>query len=140
MPQHYIFFPVLSLVVLTFGIAIWMAKLRFVAVRRGDIDGRFFKLNRGGEPPEYLVKVSQNYDNLLEIPILFYALCGFLYMTGQVEPAQLILAWVFVISRYVHSYVHTVRNKLMLRLQVFIFGFTVLGAMWCLFLARLIRM
>ncbi len=139
MAQELIIYPVIALVTLTFGIVLWMAKLRFRASIRGDIDPRYFKLNRGYEVPEYLAKVTQNYDNLVEMPILFYTVCCLLYASGQVELAQLILAWLYVSSRFIHSYIHTTSNRLLLRLKVFAFGATILIAMWLLFLFRLLQ-
>jgi hypothetical protein len=139
MEHSLILFPVVALVALTFGIALWMGKLRFLAVRRGDLSPRYYELNRGGKVPDYLAKVSQNYDNLLELPILFYVLGCLLYVTDKVEPAQLVMAWLFVGSRYVHSYIHTTTNTLKSRMRVFLFGALLLMVMWLLFALRLFQ-
>ena len=82
--QITIIYPVFALAFLTFAVASWMGRLRFAAVKRGDLSARYYRLNRGGEVPEYLAKVSQNYDNLLELPILFYVVSVLLYVTNQV--------------------------------------------------------
>lgn len=136
MNPNFILFPVFALVILTFGIGIWMGKLRFVAVKRGDLNPRYFELNRGGKVPEYLTKVSHNYENLLELPILFYVLVGLLYVTAQVEMIQIVLAWLFVGSRYVHSYIHTTSNNIRYRMRAFFFSSGVLILMWLLFMIR----
>lgn len=140
MEQTLILYPVIALVFLTFAIGIWMARLRFVAVIKGDISVKYFHFNRGGKVPEYLAKVTHNYENLLEIPILFYTVCILLYATDQVEPAQLWLAWLFTVSRYGHSYIHTTSNRIKWRFRSFVLGAIVLGAMWCLFLIRTLQM
>jgi len=140
MEQNSILYPLFALVILTFGIAIWMGKLRFLAVKQGDLNPRYYALNRGGKVPEYLAKVSQNYDNLLELPILFYVLVGLMYATATVEISQTILAWVFVSSRYTHSYIHTTSNNLRLRMKAFLFGSAVLMMMWLLFIVRAMQM
>lgn len=131
-----ILFPVFAQVALTFGIGVWLASLRFAAVKRGDLSPRYFAINRGGEVPEYLAKVNNNYNNLLELPVLFYLVTVLLYVTGGVEPAQIILAWVFVASRYVHSYIHTTYNNIRHRLRSFMLGVITLISMWCLFFVR----
>ena len=136
MNQHLILFPVFAQVALTFGIGIWLARLRFAAVKRGDLKPRYFAINRGGEVPEYLAKVNNNYNNLLELPILFYLVAVLLFVTDRVEPAQVILAWVFVMSRYVHSYIHTTFNNIRQRMRMFMLGVISLIAMWCLFFIR----
>jgi len=138
MEQATILPPVFALAVLTFGIALWMGRLRFLAVRRGDLSPRYYELNRGGKVPDYLAKVSQNYDNLLELPILFYVLTCLLYVSQQVELAQVVMAWLFVGSRYVHSYIHTTTNILKPRMRSFLFGAFVLMAMWLLFMFRVL--
>jgi len=138
MNQTAILYPLFELVLLTFAIAVWMARLRFVAVKRGDLSARYYRLNRGGEVPEYLAKVSQNYDNLLELPILFYVVSVLLYVTNQVEIAQLILAWLFVASRYIHSYIHTTSNHLLHRMWAFMIGVFALFSMWCVYFVRVL--
>jgi hypothetical protein len=139
MEHTVILYPVLALAALTFGIALWMGRLRFLAVRRGDLSPSYYELNRGGKVPDYLAKVSQNYDNLLELPILFYVLACLLYVTDKVEPAQLVMAWLFVGSRYVHSYIHTTTNRLRPRMRGFLFGALILIVMWLLFALRLLQ-
>jgi len=118
------------------GIGIWLARMRFAAVKRGDLKPQYFAINRGGEVPEYLAKVNNNYNNLLELPILFYLVAVLLFVTDRVEPAQVLLAWVFVMSRYVHSYIHTTCNNIRQRMRMFMLGVISLIAMWCLFFIR----
>ncbi len=139
MEQTAIIWPVFALVFLTFGIGIWLGKLRLLAVKKGDLNPRYYELNRGGRVPEYLAKVSHNYDNLLALPILFYVISIMLFVTSKVEIAQLVLAWVFVASRYVHSYIHTTYNNVRHRMRVFMIGVVTLISMWCLYFLRTIN-
>jgi len=139
MEQNLILPPVFALVALTFAIGIWLGKLRFTAVKRGDLNPRYYELNRGGKLPDYLAKVSHNYDNLLALPILFYVISILLFIMDKVEVIQIVLAWAFVISRYVHSYIHTTNNNLRYRMRAFMFGVVVLITMWCLYFVRFIQ-
>lgn len=139
MNQDLILQPVFALAALTFGIGIWLGKLRFAAVKRGDLNPRYYELNRGGKLPDYLAKVSHNYDNLLALPILFYVASIMLFVTAKVEIAQIIMAWLFVASRYVHSYIHTTNNIVKYRMKAFMFGVITLIRMWCLFFVRIIQ-
>ncbi len=41
MEQATIFFPVFALVFLTFGIGLWLGKLRFTAVKKGDLNRNY---------------------------------------------------------------------------------------------------
>ena len=139
MEQTAILWPVFALVFLTFGIGVWLGKLRFLAVKKGDLNPRYYELNRGGKVPAYLAKVSHNYDNLLALPILFYVITTLLLVTAKVEIAQLVLAWLFVVSRYVHSYIHTTYNNVRHRMRAFTLGAVILIGMWCLYFVRAIQ-
>ncbi len=130
MNQESILFPVFALAGLTFFVSLWMARLRFMAVKRGDLDRRYYKLNRGWELPDYLVKVSRNFENLLEIPVLFYVISLMIYLTKQADFAHVSLAWVYVGTRFVHTYVHTTYNNVRHRMIPFMLGGILLIAMW----------
>ena len=138
MNQNLILYPVFVQAALTFGVGIWLARLRFAAIRRGELSPRYFILNRGGEVPEYLAKVSNNYNNLLELPVLFYVVTALLLITVKVEPAQVILAWIFACSRLVHTYIHTTYNNVRHRLRAFMVGAGALMGMWLLLFVRLL--
>lgn len=125
-----ILYPMFALAMLTFGIALWMAYLRFAAVRRGDLNVGYYRLNREGTPPEYLARVSQNFDNLLELPILFYVICLAVYVSGQTDAVHVAMAWLYVGTRAVHSYIHTTYNDVLHRMLPFGLGTLVLIAMW----------
>jgi hypothetical protein len=133
-----IFYPVFALVALTFFIALWMARLRFVAVKRGDISRNYYKLNRDGEMPEYLAKVSRNFQNLLEIPILFYLAALMIFVTQHTDGIFVGLAWLYVLSRYIHSCIHTTYNNVRHRMLPFIGGSLVLMAIWLRLFWRMI--
>lgn len=130
MTQESILFPVFALGALTFFVALWMARLRFKAVKQGDLDRRYYKLNRGWEVPEYLIKVSRNFENLLEIPVLFYVVALMIYVTKHVDFAYVALAWLYVGTRFIHTYIHTTYNNVRHRMIPFLLGGTVLIAIW----------
>ena len=138
MEQTLIFLPVFSLVALTFGIGLWLGKLRFSAVKKGDLNPRYYELNRGGKLPDYLAKVSNNFDNLLALPVLFYVLAIMLFVTAKAEAAQIVLSWLYVASRYAHSYIHTTSNNVRHRMRAFILGVAILIIMWSLFFIRIV--
>jgi hypothetical protein len=62
--------------------------------------------------------------------VLFYVACLALYVTRHVGPRQIVLAWIFVVLRLVHSFVHLTRNRITPRLVVFTSSNLVLLAMW----------
>lgn len=81
---------------------------------------------------------SDNFRNLFEVPVLFYALCGFLAVTRLTTLFILACAWGYVALRGVHTCIHLTHNKVVRRFQAFVASTIVLYVMWGLFAVRLI--
>ncbi|MDY0207662.1 MAG: hypothetical protein RBR82_13730 [Pseudomonas sp.] len=67
-----IIYPMFALVVLTFVIGFSMGISRLISVKKGLVDRRYFQLFTGSAP-DSIVKLGRNFSNLLEVPVLFYA-------------------------------------------------------------------
>ena len=65
---------------------------------------------------------SDNLKNLFEIPVLFYALALYLFVTNQVDAAYVSAVWIFVAFRALHSAVHCTFNLVMLRFYLYLFS------------------
>ena len=72
-------------------------------------------------PPE-VSNPSDNLKNLFEIPVLFYALTLYLFVTNQVDVTYVRAAWVFVGFRALHSAVHCTFNLVLLRFYLYLFA------------------
>lgn len=124
MPQTAIFGPLFAMVFLTFLVWVYMyiRRIRFITGQRiGSQDlaapGRLAEL----APPE-VSNPSDNLKNLFEIPVIFYALAAYLFVTGQVDATYVGAAWVFVVFRVLHSAVHCTINVVMLRFYLYLFS------------------
>lgn len=73
---------------------------------------------------------ANNYRNLFEMPVLFFALVPLLLVTSQDSSVQVVLAWVYVALRYLHSFVHVGPKKVQVRAMLFVVSAIVLSAMW----------
>ena len=73
---------------------------------------------------------SDNYSNLFESPVLFYVAILLTLILMVQDSILVILAWTYVASRYLHSFIHVTYNHVMHRFAVFIFGSFVLLAFW----------
>ena len=77
----------------------------------------------GERPKEYLsdeVNYSaNNLKNLFEVPVLYYGLCLYLFVTGNVDLAYVVAAWLFFLFRAFHSVVHCTKNIVMLRFYLY---------------------
>ncbi|HEY1613445.1 MAG TPA: MAPEG family protein [Rhizomicrobium sp.] len=134
MRQELIFAPMGALVVLTFVVLTLVPVRRFRAAFAGKVRAQDFKYGESARVPGDVSIPNRNYMNLLELPLLFYVLCLAQYVTAQVGMVTLVLAWVYVALRALHSLIHLTRNNVMHRLVVFAASNVVLGTMWVLFL------
>lgn len=73
---------------------------------------------------------ANNLANLFEMPVLYFALVPLLLMFRQVTLAQLMLAYIFVILRALHSLAHIGTRNVRLRARIYIASVAVLTAMW----------
>ena len=69
--------------------------------------------------PDAVNTPSHNLRNLVELPLLFYVLCLYLYVTAAVDTAYVAAAWVFAAFRIAHSAVHCTSNRVMLRFRLY---------------------
>ena len=76
--------------------------------------------------------------NQIELPMLFYALIAFIIITKAGDVLLLLLAWIFVLSRIVHAYIHTTNNVVDRRFMAYSVGVLVLLLMWVIFAAKIV--
>ena len=76
------------------------------------------------------VQAADNFRNLFEIPVLFYALVAVALATRYVPEWLVAGAWTFVVLRVAHSVIHCTYNRVFHRLAAYMAGFTVVVAMW----------
>ena len=118
------------LVILTMVIMVLTARVRIESVREGTVPASYYSLMQGDEIPEFVAKTTRNFNNLFEVPTLFYA-GGAVYLALDLTTQlPVTCAWVFVAARVLHSIIHLGYNNVMHRLIVFGIGnFSVL-LMW----------
>lgn len=122
MPQTAIFGPVFATVLLTFVVWVYMYVRRISFITRSGLEpaelavpGALARLS-----PASVSNPSDNLKNLFELPVLFYALATYLFVTDQVDMTYLTAAWVFVGFRTLHSAVHCTINIVMLRFNLYL--------------------
>jgi hypothetical protein len=87
--------------------------------------------------PERSRLVANALSNQFEVPVLFFvaALVSLYFGPTLIE---MIVAWLFVISRYVHAYIHVTTNHVVHRFSVYATGVVIVGLFWLELLIRLI--
>lgn len=129
MQQGLLFFPCLALLLLTIVVLGAMLRGRRAAVRSGEISAAYFKTYDTGEKlPRKARQADRCYHNLMESTPAFYFVCAATMALGKVDMLVLGLAWAYVASRALHSFVHLTSNKIGLRSMSF-------AASWVLLLA-----
>lgn len=76
------------------------------------------------------VQAADNFRNLFEVPVLFYALVATALATAHTPGWLVAGAWVFVGLRVAHSVIHCTYNTVMHRFTVFMLGFAVVVGLW----------
>jgi hypothetical protein len=128
--QSTLLLPVIGMIFLTVGIALWMLKLRYKAVLEDGVSAKYFKLNRGAKLPDYLVRVTQHYENLFETPVLFYVAILLILVLNINDMSYVLLSWAYFLSRLVHAYIHTIINRLKYRKYAFMVTSLILILLW----------
>jgi len=134
---RFVLLPLFVEVLLTFGLYFWMAWLRTRALRSRDVRMADIALREPNWPPRVL-QIGNSAHNQLEIPMLFYVLTILSIMTRHADIIFVVLAWVFVLSRLAHAYVHTTSNDIRQRGPLFGLGLMVLLIMWVIFIVRIL--
>jgi hypothetical protein len=112
--------PVLTLIVWSLLIWIWMYATRIPAMQKARIapqDARF--PGSLDKLPDSARQVADNYNHLMEQPTIFYALCFYVVLAGHTDALNMELAWAYVGLRILHSLIQCTVNVVNLRFVVF---------------------
>ena len=137
MPIQIVLQPLFVEVFLTFVMMFWMAYERAGALKSRQTRIADIALGQSNWPPRVL-QVSNNYNSQFQLPVLFYVLTIVSILTRHADVIFVVLAWVFVLSRVVHSYIHASTNYVPHRFNAFAFGAIVLLIMWGIFAVRIL--
>lgn len=130
MPAFPLLWPIIALVALIF--VVWTT----MVVQRAK--------HRSAHPPssddfasrqsslEYYRPVERpaaNFINLFEMPVLFFVLAILLVVTELANDVQVLLAWLYVAARAVHSWFH-IAGRVKQRFLSYVVSVAILLAMW----------
>lgn len=127
--QAQIFLPVLVIVALTLVAFLKMGAARAGAMKSG-MDANFYRAHQGTPEPEAAAAAARHWDNLFELPTLFYAACITAFVLGGVGTWTLVFAWGYVAGRLVQSAIHMTNNNPAMRGLGFVVGVLFCFALW----------
>jgi len=138
LPQTAIFAPFFAMMALTLIVWLYMYSRRipFIIGQRFDPKSLAIPGELARRSPPEVSNPSDNLKNLFEIPVLFYAVAIYLYVTQRVDGLNLTAAWVFVAFRALHSLVHCTSNVVLLRFYMYLVS-TV--ALWFVVIREAVR-
>lgn len=121
------FWSLLAHALLVFCLYALLVVRRAAVVRSGKVERIAFRDNLA-EPEESRV-VNRAIANQFELPLLFYAVSVLLFITEADNIVAIVLAWVFVVARYLQAAMQLTGNLPLRRLS-FMTGFASLFLMW----------
>ncbi|MGI9221859.1 MAG: MAPEG family protein [Woeseiaceae bacterium] len=132
MTGNQIFGPFLAMMLLTgiVWVVLYTRRLNYIFSQR--IDSQQLTIPEKGAAliPEEVNWPSYNFRNLFELPVLFYALCLYLFVTGSVDAIFVGSAWAYVGLRTLHSLIHCTLNIVKLRFIAYMLSSIVLWFMF----------
>lgn len=84
------------------------------------------------------LQIGYSFSNQFELPVLFYVLTILAYFTHRAGVLFVVLAWIFVLFRYLQAYVHVTSNKVRLRGSFFIVSALALAIMWVVYIVEIL--
>jgi hypothetical protein len=126
-----ILWPTFALVALIALVWFWLTVERGRHIKRSPPSAEDFA--SGEAALRYFQPVelpANNFRNLFEMPVLYFALVPLLMITHQANHIQVLLAWAYVVLRALHSFIHIVVRKVHIRAPVYWLSCAALMAMW----------
>ena len=125
-----LFWPMIAMAGLTFLVWLRMFQTRVGEMKRRRIHPQSVAQSAQMAQLVEDSRAADNFRNLFELPVLFYAAMLLCLQAGIDSMAILVLAWAFVALRALHSYIHCTYNRVMDRFKAYVLSGFVLWAIW----------
>ena len=137
MEKTSILYPAISMMTLTLFIYVKNYLDNRKAVLNKSIKFSYFKTYKG-EVPDYMTVSRQTLKNQFELPIFFYFLISIILAFDKVSQLDIIFAWLFSASRYLHCYIRLSSNYVPYRGKIFQLNMLILIVWWVVFLYNIL--
>ena len=124
-----ILYPMFSLIVWTFMIAVLMIFRALRAVNNG-LNPQYFQYGAGYEIPGKMRAAYLHYSNLFEMPVLFYVAVLTVFTTNITGPYIYWLSWIYVLTRIIHTLISVSDKYLARRRDSFLVSSILLIMLW----------
>ncbi len=133
--QSPLVWPLAAMVLLTFLVWLRLYQTRIGEMKRRRIHPQSVATSAQMAAGVEDSRAADNFRNLFELPVLFYAGALLAIQSGTGGGWLLGLAWAFVALRYLHSLIHCTYNRVMDRFKAYLLGGLALWAFWAVLLA-----
>jgi hypothetical protein len=129
---------VLAQGVLVFAITALLYRQRIPRILRREVRIKDIAVDKSRWPDEAQL-VANAYSNQFEMPVLFFV-AAILALNFGPTILEVILAWLFVASRCVHTFIHLTSNHVPRRFGAFATGVIIVGIFWIDLIVRLVQL
>lgn len=126
-----------AMVVLTFMVGIVAVVTRVKSVKSGSVKIKYYRTMDGQEVPEQLTKSTRCFNNMFEVPLLFYVVSTLFVILKTNNELAFLLAWVFVGFRIAQAIVHLTYNNVLHRMLMFWGAVISVLSMWVILLIQI---
>ena len=123
----------LGMVLLTFAVGARLLFVRVTEARQKRIHPQAMSTSLQMAAKLQNVQAADNFRNLFETPVLFYALVGIAIGSGHTPGWLAAGCWLYLALRVLHSVIHCSYNRVLHRFIAFGAGFALLVGMWVAF-------
>lgn len=124
-------------VLLAFALVLWLGRERVPRVMSGEIAMADIAVERTAYPLKARL-LSNSFDNQFQLPVLFLVGALLALHLGAVGWGDAILAWAFVLLRYLHAGIHVTTNNVEHRFAAYSGGLAVLALFWLWLVIRIV--
>lgn len=130
MMKYQLIYPIAFYVFYMAALGIFNLWIRIQAVKTRQVSPKYFKTYLGDTLPERIQVVERHYDNQFQLPLLFFITIAVHLTIGRADYSTLAMAWAFVASRLIHSWIHLGSNYLPKRAAAFALGWVLIILLW----------
>lgn len=126
-----IFLPALLLMFWTLTVLLQVPIRRVKAVMQQRLTPQDFSHGESSQVPPDVALPNRIFMNLVEVPVLFYAVVFMIHLSNLVNEVTVALAWVYVVLRFLHSGIYFTYNHVAHRALVFGSSNVIVSVMIC---------
>lgn len=128
--KEFLIAPIFGMTILTGIVWLLMVLARNLFILKGLVSAEYYVSYSKNTPPEWIERPARTFNNLLQLPVLFYVACLLIIFMDRVTETNLVLAWIFVASRVLHAAIYILINKVKYRFTAWMTGCLALIFLW----------